>query len=69
MALPDGMGRDPRICGGEPVFRGTRVTVRTVVASLAEGDSVDDILQAFPTLTRERVEAARALAAERTSQA
>lgn len=30
--------RTPGICGGEPVFRGTRVTLRTVLASLAEGD-------------------------------
>jgi hypothetical protein len=30
--------RDPKICAGEPVFRGTRVTLRTVLASLAEGE-------------------------------
>ena len=30
--------RDPQICGGEPVFKGTRVTLRTVLASLAAGD-------------------------------
>lgn len=29
--------RDPKICGGEPVIRGTRVTLRTILASLAEG--------------------------------
>ena len=29
--------RDPKICGGQPVFKGTRVTLRTVLASLAEG--------------------------------
>jgi len=43
--------RDPKICGGELVVKGTRVTVRTVVASLAEGASVDEILADFPTLT------------------
>ena len=32
--------RDPAVCGGEPVVRGTRVTMRTVLASLAEGMSV-----------------------------
>jgi uncharacterized protein (DUF433 family) len=31
--------RNPKICGGQPVFRGTRVPLRTVLASLAEGDS------------------------------
>ena len=39
------------ICGGEPVVKGTRVTVRTILASLAEGASIQDILDDFPTLT------------------
>jgi len=43
--------RDPKICAGEPVFRGTRVTLRTVLASLAEGESVEEILDAFPSLS------------------
>lgn len=55
--------RDPQICGGEPVFKGTRVPLRTVLASLAEGDSVDQILADFPTLTPEDVRAAIAFAA------
>lgn len=42
--------RDPKICGGEPVIRGTRVTLRTVLASLADGDTVQEIVAAFPTL-------------------
>ena len=36
--------RDPQICGGEPVFRGTRVTLRTVLASLAAGDGVEALV-------------------------
>ena len=55
--------RDPRICGGEPAFKGTRVTLRTVLASLAQGDSVEDILEDFPTLKPEDVRAAIAFAA------
>jgi uncharacterized protein (DUF433 family) len=55
--------RDPQICGGEPVFRGTRVTLRTVLASLAAGDSVDEILADFPTIKAEDVRAAIAFAA------
>lgn len=43
--------RDKEICGGEPVFKGTRVTLRMALASLAEGDSVADILTDFPSLT------------------
>jgi len=55
--------RDPKICGGQPVFKGTRVTLRTVLASLAEGDSAETILAAFPTLSPEDVRAAIAFAA------
>jgi len=55
--------RDPQVCGGEPVFRGTRVTLRTVLASLAAGDSVEEILDDFPVLTAEHIRAAIAFAA------
>ena len=53
--------RDKAICGGEPVFKGTRVTLRT--ASLASGDSVEEILADFPSLRAEDVRAAIAFAA------
>lgn len=55
--------RNPSICGGQPVFRGTRVLLRTVLASLAEGDTPEEILAAFPTLTNEQLRAAIAFAA------
>lgn len=55
--------RDPGICGGEPVFRGTRVTLRTVLASLAEGDTPEELLAEFPTLKLEDIRAAIAFAA------
>jgi uncharacterized protein (DUF433 family) len=55
--------RDKRICGGEPVFKGTRVTLRTVLASLAGGDSAEDILADFPSLKAEDIQAAIAFAA------
>jgi uncharacterized protein (DUF433 family) len=55
--------RDKEICGGEPVFKGTRVTLRTVLASLAGGDSAEDILSDFPTLKAEDIQAAIAFAA------
>jgi len=54
---------DPGICGGQPVFRGTRVLLRIVLASLAAGDSVDDIREAFPTLSDDHIRAAIAFAA------
>jgi uncharacterized protein (DUF433 family) len=55
--------RDPAICGGEPVITGTRVTIRTVLASLAEGATVAEIVADFPTLTEEAVWAVVAFAA------
>ena len=60
--------RDARVCGGQPVFRGTRVTLHTVLASLAEGASSEDILTDFPTLKEEDVRAAIAFAAASASE-
>ena len=55
--------RDPKICGGEPVIKGTRVTVRTILASLAEGAGIQEILEDFPTLAERDVRAVIAFAA------
>ena len=55
--------RDPHVVGGEPVLKGTRVTLRTVLASLAEGATTSEILADFPTLSNEDVWAAIAFAA------
>src|SRR5687768_11681303 len=44
MTLDQHILRDPSICGGEPVIRGTRVPLRTILASLADGDSVEQIV-------------------------
>jgi len=63
MRLDEFIIRDPAICGGEPVFRGTRVPLRTVMASLADGDSVEQLMASFPTLNQQQVRAAIAFAA------
>ena len=55
--------RDPQIVGGEPVLKGTRVTLRSVLASLAEGATTAEILADFPTLSEDDVRAAIAFAA------
>jgi len=55
--------RNPGVCGGEPVVKGTRVTVRTVLASLAEGMSAAEIVKDFPTLDENAVRAVTAFAA------
>lgn len=55
--------RDAALCRGEPVVRGTRVTVRTVLASLAEGMTVAEILADYPSLDEVAVRAVIAFAA------
>ena len=55
--------RHPTVCGGEPVLKGTRVTLRSVLASLAEGATTEEVLEDFPTLTADNVRAAIAFAA------
>jgi uncharacterized protein (DUF433 family) len=47
----------PDICNGKPVIRGTRITAQTVLEFLAAGDSVEDVLEEYPSLTREDVQA------------
>jgi uncharacterized protein (DUF433 family) len=63
MEFRDFIVSDKSICGGQPVIRGTRITLRTVLASLADGDSIEEILKAFPTLSHEAVRAVIAYAA------
>jgi len=55
--------RDPALMGGEAVLRGTRVTLRTVLATLAEGATSEQIVADFPSLTIEDVRAVVAYAA------
>jgi uncharacterized protein (DUF433 family) len=43
------------IMGGTPVFAGTRVPVQTLFEYLEAGDTIDDFLDGFPTVTREQV--------------
>ena len=43
---------NPDICNGRPVIRGTRITVQTILEFLEAGDSVDDILEEYRSLTR-----------------
>ena len=63
MNYEDFVIRDPNVCGGEPVIKGTRLTMRTVLASLAEGATPEEILSDFPTLTPEHLRAIIAFAA------
>ena len=46
---------DPAICNGRPTRRGTRITVQTVLEFLGAGDSIEEVLEEYPSLSREDV--------------
>lgn len=48
---------NPDICNGKPVVRDTRITAQTVLEFLAAGDSPEDVLEEYPSLTRPDVQA------------
>ena len=55
---------DPEILGGTPVFVGTRVPVQNLIDYLEAGDSLEDFLKSFPSVSREQAIAALELARE-----
>ena len=54
---------NPEICGGKPIIRGTRIMVRNILGMVAGGYTIDKILQSYPDLSREDVNAALEYAA------
>ncbi len=54
----------PDICNGKPVIAGTRIPVHTILAFLGEGDSLEDVLEEYPTLSREDIYACMQFAAQ-----
>ncbi len=55
---------NPRIMTGKPVIKGTRITVEIILEKLSYGMSFSDILEAYPSLSVEKIRAALAFAAE-----
>ena len=55
---------DPAVMMGKPVVAGTRITVELILEKLAAGESVEQILEAHPRLTREAIQEALAFAAD-----
>lgn len=49
---------NPEICNDRPIIRGTRITVQTTLEFLGAGDRIEDLLDAYPSLTREDMLAA-----------
>ena len=61
---PRAIESDPEIMGGEPVFVGTRVPARTLFEFLEAGDTLDEFLAEFPSVSREQAVAALEAARE-----
>jgi uncharacterized protein (DUF433 family) len=55
---------DPAIMMGKPVIAGTRITVEAVLEKLSAGETIEQLLEAHPRLTRDGINAALAFAAE-----
>lgn len=55
---------EPNICHGKACIKGTRIPVSVILANLAAGLSMDEILRSYPSLSREAVQAAISYAAE-----
>ena len=49
---------DPDICHGKPCIKGTRIPVYLIVSLVAEGESIESIIQDYPSLTPEDIKAA-----------
>jgi uncharacterized protein (DUF433 family) len=54
---------DSKICSGKPVIKGTRIMVKNILGMIAGGYTMDRILDSYPELTREMVQAALEYAA------
>jgi uncharacterized protein (DUF433 family) len=68
MTYHDRIVRDPAVCAGQPVIRGTRVLVRVILGYLAHGEPTEVILREFPSLTEEDVRAVISFAAASASE-
>ena len=58
MKLLERIEMNPRVCNGKPVIKGTRIPVTVVLEQIAEGESWESILAAYPELTKEDIQAA-----------
>ena len=59
---------DPNVCHGKACLKDTRIMVSVVLDNLAAGLTVDEIIQSYPSLTREAIQAAISYAAELTRE-
>lgn len=69
MNWKDRISVDPNVCHGKPCIKGTRVMVSVILDNLADGESPEQILQGYPSLEKEDIEAAIRYASESRSPA
>ncbi len=62
IALNERIEINPAVCHGRPVVRGTRIMVSQILGALAGGDTVDDVLADYPSLTASDISAVFAFA-------
>ena len=60
----DRISIDPRVCHGKPCIKGTRIWVSLIVDNLAAGATEEEVLDSYPSLTKDDIRAALAYAAE-----
>jgi uncharacterized protein (DUF433 family) len=68
MRWQDHITTDPAVCHGRACIRGTRILVSVVLDNLAAGVSLEEILESYPSLSREAVQAAIGYAADLTRE-
>jgi len=56
--------RNPEIIGGKPKIRGTRIGVELILQRLGNGWTVEQLIEAYPAITAEKIQACQAFAAE-----
>jgi uncharacterized protein (DUF433 family) len=64
MTITDRIEINPKVMMGKPVIRGTRLTVELILRKLSEGADEEDLMEAYPRLTREDIQAAIRYAAD-----
>ena len=64
MNIYDRIETNPEVMIGKPVIKGTRIPVELIVRKLGEGASIEDLLDGYPTLTRQDIQAALRYAAD-----
>ncbi len=67
MEILDRITLNPEICNGNPTIRGMRITVETILQYLSAGDSPESILEAYPFLEKEDIQACVAFALKNLS--